>query len=449
MIGLLKRIVYILAVAALLAACSTAPAPESQAVEAEPTVSAPTLDAQDVADAQAEAGEPQVEVQLEEDNTLVVWVPEVINPGADTAGSEALTIMLAQFDEAHPEIEVVVEVKRVSGVGGMLSYLRTAPDVAPSVVPDLVLLDRSGLTTAQTDELIVPMGDLIDPDVTADLYPIAVEMGTVDGISAGLTYLLNTDHLIYRSTFFPSRVPNTYDAVLAGLTPFAFPAGPLSDINRTTLTQYVAAGGRLIDEEGNPVIDVEPLTDMLAFYADAKRLDVVDTSLFQIGDTSETLQLYRDRQVTLAEVNARDYLLLRETTPNTSPTWTPTADGEPFTLVTGWSWAVTTQDADRQERATIFINFLMNPVVHGNYTLAAGWIPSQPTALEVWGDDDPYVEFANVIIASSQVLPAQSVRSVAGEAIQQAVEEVLLDDTLPVQAANQAANAVNPVEDQP
>lgn len=447
MLGFLKRITIFAFVALVLVACGSA-VPEQPEPDA-PDAPAPTLEADGIANGQEAQEADLIPAVEQENNTLVVWVPEVINPGAETAGTDALITMLAQFDEANPEIEVIVEVKRLTGDGSMLSYMRSAPAVAPTVVPDIVLLDRSSLITAQQEELLVPIETLVEPEVITDLYPIAVEMGTVDGTHVGLTYLLNTDHLIYRTTFFPSRAPNNYDAVLGGLTGFAFPAGPLSDINRTTLTQYIAAGGRLIDENGTPVIDVDVLTEVLAFYADGKRLDVIDTSLFQIADTSETLLLYRDRQVTLAEVNARDYLLQRDSIPNTSATSTPTADGEPFTLVTGWSWAVATQDPARQERATLFLNFLMNPVVHGTYTLNAGWIPAQSTALEVWGDDDPYVAFADELMQHSEILPSQAVRSVTGEAIQQAVEQVLLNDTLPVQAANQAAAAVSPTEVQP
>ncbi len=430
----------------VLVGCGAAAAPEPEAEATEPTEAAPTLQVAESENIEAQDAAATAVEENSEDNTLVVWVPEVINPGADTPGSEALLTMLAQFDETNPDIEVIVEVKRVSGDGSMLSYLQSAPPVAPSVVPDLVLLDRNGLVTAQTNDLIVPIEDLIDPEVTTHLYPIAVEMGTVDGTVAGVNYLLNTDHLIYRATFFPSRVPNTYDAVLAGLTPFAFPAGPLSDINRTTLTQYLAEGGRLVDENGEPVLDAEPLSDVLAFYADAKRLNVIDTNLFQIADAAQTLQLYRDRQVNMAEVSARDYLLIRETIPNTRPTWTPTATGDPTGLLTGWSWAVTTRDSLRQERAITFINFVLNPIVHGTYTLNAGWVPSQTTALEVWGNDDPYVAFADVLLQNALILPSQSVRNTPGEAMQQAVEEVLLDNARPIQAASQAANAVNSVE---
>jgi len=426
----------------MLAACSASPAPvpdnQPDVDDTEPTPEPGEVEQ----DAPAPSPQPSGG-GTERDNTLTVWVPEAISPGGEQPGADALLTALSDFDDTYPDIQVDFQVKRVTGPGSMLSYLRTAPAVAPDVVPDLILLDRDSMLQANTESTIVPIGDIVDQEIVSRIYPAAIAMASTDDELIGLPFVLNTQHVIYREAFFLSGPPNSFQSLLAAQTGYAFPAGPLSDINRTTLAQYIAAGGRLVDEDGNSVVDVGPLTEVLTFYDDAERIGVISTDLFQIADFGETLTRYQENQVSAAEVNARDYLHTREEVRTTSFTSTPTADGESIALITGWSWVITTSDEERQELAMLLVDFFMNPVVQGNYTLSAGWIPTQPAAFEVWGGEDPYVAFGDNLIRNAQPLPSASVRAVPGEAIQQAVEDVLLNGQLPAQTANQAANSVN------
>jgi hypothetical protein len=90
------------------------------------------------------------------------------------------------------------------------------------------------------------------------------------------------------------------------------------------------------------------------------------------------------------------------------------------------------------------INTLMNPVSQGVFTQAAGWLPSQQAALNVWGDNSRYAVFGDTLLNSARPMPDPALLAVVGPAIQGALEDVLLNDALPVQAASDAAQLVNP-----
>jgi ABC-type glycerol-3-phosphate transport system substrate-binding protein len=384
--------------------------------------------------------------QSSEEVVLTVWTVEELAATSDTTGGEVLSEQLTEFDETYPNIRVEVLVKRVSGPGSVLAYLRSAPPVAPGILPDLAIMDRESMLQAAHEGLVVPIGDLLDPAIRSELYPVAQELGTIDEVMFGLPYALELHHTVYREAVFTEDAPNSFEALLQSPTSFSFPAAALGNVNHTVLVQYLAAGGTLVDEDGQPLLDPIALQDVLAFYAIVHEEGTVDTALFQIADPAETWALYRDRLSNLAVVTSALYLSSREEVRGTSPAWIPTPNGDPYALASGWSWVMVTQDPDRQDAAMLLVNFLMNPTNHGTYTQSGSWLPSQPAALAVWGDTDPYVSFGDQLLVNAHVLPDQSQQAEVGTAIQDAFEAVLLNNVLPAQAANQAAQVVNPPE---
>ncbi len=272
---------------------------------------------------------------------------------------------------------------------------------------------------------------------------MAVDLGTVDQTLVGLPYVLQTQHVAYRDTLFQDA-PNSFAAVLKSPVPYIFPAGTLGVVNRTTLTQYMADGGTLVDENGAAHIDTVALTDVLSFYGDARTAGVIDPALFQLTDPADSWTQYKTRQAGLAAVTSTAYLADRSALRSTGVTWTPTLTGDPYALVTGWSWVITTQDPERQAAALSLVAYLMNPASQGAFTQAAGWLPSQQGALAVWGDSDPYSAFGKELLLHAVLLPDASVRSASGTAIQDALEAVLLNGVSPFQAASEAAQKINP-----
>lgn len=437
-------VITALCLAICLSACQLIGASEGteqgEVVEPTATEPAPTLEA-----AENDELPPEEDVSAEETGPLVltVWTAERHAPSSETAGGQVLLEQLAAFDNARPDIQVEVYVKRVSGPGGMLSYLRNAPAVAPDVLPDLVLLDRESLVQANSEELVVPIEGLIDPALTDELYPAAISVGSVDGTLIGLPYVLETEHVVYRTSIYKDP-PVTFEQVLESPEPFIFPAGTIGKVNRTTLTQYLAAGGILTNEDGEPALDEEALLTVLTFTADAREAGIIDPALFQLTDPAESVEMYIARQTSLAVVTSTDYLREVEVLRSTSVATIPTPDGQPFALTTGWSWCVTTDDLEHQSAVMALLNFMLNPINQGEYTQASGWLPTQSRSLTVWGDGDEYAQFADDLLANAVMRPSTAKIGEAGAAIQQALEDVLIDEMLPAQATGKAIQAVTP-----
>lgn len=412
-------------------AAAQAPTATVQATDVEPTAE-PGSDGDATPEAEEEPGEI----------TLTVWMPEPFAPASETPGGEAFAEQIEVFNASQSDLNAQVFVKLTTGPGSTLAYLRSAPGVAPSILPDIALLDLDALAQAAHDDLVVPVNTMVEPDEVAEFYPAAIELGTIDGILIGVPYLLEMQHIVYREVLF-LQPPNSFEAVLESPVAFVFPAGTTGSVNRTTLTQYMAGvGGELISDAGVPYIDEDVLAEVLEFYAQARDDGIIEPALLQVTDPGETWERFNARQVGLATVRSTAYLADRESVATTRFTWLPTASGEPFTLVNGWLWVVTTRDPARQEAAIALIEHFLEPVNHASFTEAAGWLPSQPEALTVWSQEDGYAPFADEVLANAAPLPEPGLQAIIGEAIQDALEAVLLDDVAPAAAAAEAAERV-------
>jgi ABC-type glycerol-3-phosphate transport system substrate-binding protein len=372
---------------------------------------------------------------------LVVWMPDVLSPAGDAPGQQEFLEQLAAFDETRPDIRVQIYTKRSYGEGSILSYLSTALPVAPDILPDITLLDQDGVAQAATEGLIAPVGMLVDPALLEAMYPAAVSLGTVDGDLYGISYLLEIEHLVYRNTVF-RKPPNSFQAILDARQPLIFPAGSSGSVNRTTLLQYMAAGGLLADEnDGKPLLNATILTGVLAFYSQAHARGLIGTEIFQVADTTAGWLAYREHRANITVVSSTLYLKERAQVNNTSLTWIPTPKGDPWALATSWLWVMVTRDPDRQAASMALLEFLMEPVNQGRYSQAVHWLPSQYRSLAVWGGTDSYPAFAGVLLQVAQPLPDTKLPS--SIAIQKALEAVLLDDVMPVQAAAEAEQMVS------
>jgi ABC-type glycerol-3-phosphate transport system substrate-binding protein len=372
---------------------------------------------------------------------LVVWTPEQFTPGGDAPGGQDLADLLVAFDETRPDIQVEFFPKIERGTGGITGYLRSAPGIAPGLLPDLTLLDRDTLADLAREQRIVPVGALVDPAVVEGLYPVAREVGTVEGQLVGLPYLVELDHAVYDAAEF-NAAPVTFEAVLASRRLFTLSAGATGDASSVLLLQYMDAGGSFVDDNGQLALDPEALTIVLSYYARASEQGLFDAANLQAPDAMESWEAFRAKRTPLAAITSTAYLSTG-VPPSTQLMTVPSATGRPFTLVRGWSWVVVTTDPDHQTAAMALVNFLMNPVSQGRYSEAAGWLPSQPGALAVWGQGhESYGVFVKQMLDSGVVMPDPSVRIVVGMAIQNALEAVVLDGVSPADAAQDAADAV-------
>jgi ABC-type glycerol-3-phosphate transport system substrate-binding protein len=377
---------------------------------------------------------PTEEISLTptEDVTLHIWVPPELDPQADTPGSALLQARVDEFISLQPGVQVEVRVKALEGTGGLLDSLTTASAAAPDAVPDLIALPRPKLETAAIKGLLQPLDPLTSVLDEEDFYDFARELSRVGNSVFGLPFAGDALVLVYRPTMAGNPTPN-WVAALSATGPLLFPAADLQAF--VTLTLYRAVGGTILDDQGRPTLEVNPLTEVLSFYQQALRVELIPSDLSLRGSDDETWEIYRDRRAHQVITWISRYL--RETPADSVAVPIPTMDGTPYTSATGWAWALASVSADRQVLSVQLAEFLTASEFLAEWTAAAGYLPTRPSALAAW-DNTPLQALVSQIVTSAELIPSTDVLATIGPVLQQAALSVLEEGALPANAAQTA-----------
>ena len=182
--------------------------------------------------------------------TLTFWTVEDVSPMAEGDLGGFFERSLTGFEQANPEIEVELLVKKASGKGGVVDFLRTAGEVAPSVLPDVVVMDATDLSQAYGDGLMQTLDGRLDRSIVQDLLPAARRMGTVNDTLAGVPLGIEMEHSVYNTLTYTDTAVLWTD-VLSQTNGYVFPARGMNGlVNDATLSQYFTSGGELLDDEG-------------------------------------------------------------------------------------------------------------------------------------------------------------------------------------------------------
>lgn len=372
-------------------------------------------------------------------NSIVtVWWPDELYP-EDEASRAILTDQFDLFALTYTNYGLEVRRKRTSGLGGILSTLRTAELVAPGALPDLTLMRRADMITAAKEGLIVPIDNWIPSDLAgSNLFPGLRTMGEVDGELYGVPYALNAYHTVYRVSVF-NDPPSTFDAIRAGATPFLFPGGA-NPVSWTILLQYFAAGGQLVDQNGNAILTPDALLAVLDFYAAGLETGIVSPDVLEYTTYNDYWNGFVTGEGNVAAVNTTTYLALRDSVQNAGLAPIPTEDGTSLTMVDGWMWVLTTQNPDQQQQALAFLSWMMRISQQSAFTEAFGILPSQPRALRLW-ENETYADFAQELLGTEVVFVEERRNNAAAVALREAVSAVLRGSS-PESAAEDAIRSL-------
>lgn len=363
---------------------------------------------------------------------LQIWVPPQFDPASDTPAGKLLQARLDEYTSQRPEIEVEVRVKAEEGSGGMVDTLRTANTAAPLSLPDLVLMPRTQLEEAALKGLIYPFEGLSDELNSDDWYPFAQQLAFLQNTVYGIPFAGDGLLMLYR----PAKVetpPQNWSEVLSSTQPFAFPAADSQAL--FSLVEYLAEGGTLQDSEGRPSLDKNLLTDLLTFYQQGVIGEILPIWITQLTNDSESWQAYLDNRTDQAVTFSHRFL--SDLPGDSNAAILPTRDGKPFTLVDGWVWTLPNPHTERHTLSVDLAEFLTSSEFLGEWSAAAGYIPPRKTALADWRNTTVR-NLVDQIAQSAQIQPSNDIQAVIGPALQQAILEVLKQETEPSQAAQQA-----------
>ena len=360
----------------------------------------------------------------DESQSLTIWIPPLL--GFDTPAGSMLNEHLANFETAHNHIDINIRVKENDGPSGILETLSSASLVAPSTLPEIVLLDPTTLNTAALKGLIEPLDQIIQSPQTPEWYPFAIEAAFVDSTFYGLPFMSEAEAFAYRKESFESE-PKDLAELLSSAETILFPLG--DQTSKFTLIQYFSSGGELVDDNGSPVVDVAILTDLLTFYLSAKEAG-------QLPLYSLQLQYAEDTWFALTEANTNAAVIpvevLRDALTGNSYSvspW-PTYDGSGVIPTRTFCWAVVSKDESIYDPISQVLQWLHDPEFLGKMSETLGMLPVTSTAMQEWTDPEAAATLSRLIQVA---VPEPNIEEITtfGPLFWNAVEDVLNERSTP------------------
>jgi ABC-type glycerol-3-phosphate transport system substrate-binding protein len=362
---------------------------------------------------------------------LTIWVPPDMDPDLGTEASQFLTRQLSLFSEDHGGLEIIIRVKAESGASGLLDSLTATSIAAPNALPDLIALSRTDLETAALKNLIYPLDALTDIPDDPDWYPFAREMALLQGSTFGFPFAADALVQVYRPSE-ESEYSGALTDLLEGGTVLSFPAG--SDLSLFTFALYQSEGGQFQDSQRRPVLETEPLVNVFQFISDGIWAGIFQPSLADLKTDDQVWKAFQEGEHDLAVTWVTNYLQEGPADTILIPLLMPNEKLD--SIGSGWSWAVSTPNNTRQVLAVELAEFLVAADFLASWSDAAGFIPTRPSALEGWRDQNLRATISQIAL-TAHLLPSNDIMASIGPVLRDGTLQVLQDQD-PEQAALEA-----------
>lgn len=353
---------------------------------------------------------------------LVLWTPEFFQPRDETS-MVVLENVYETFRRNHPGVHLDLQTKIETGESSLFAYLRYAQGLAPTILPDVVLLNTQQLWQAAELGLIQPIPwDQVTRNT--DFFQFARAAVTFQGQILGVPYAADSMHLVYHAEQM-AQAPTTWEEVMAAGSTYVMAAGKRDYVNESLLLQYVGAGGQLFED--GTVSNPEALTALFTFMAQAKNAGVLSERSMELKSVEESWAIFLANEASFADTSARLVLTQREVLDNLGFAQIPTRNGAAVTLAHTWAFAILTPDPEQQQLALELIEQLLDPTVHSAWSKATLQLPTQMSAYAAWLDSSPYAEFLQRQLDVAIAIPNGRPFADFARRLQQAQESVLLN----------------------
>jgi multiple sugar transport system substrate-binding protein len=368
--------------------------------------------------------------------TLRIWLPPQFSPDAHNQSGALLKARLDEFASRRPGVQIEIREKSEDGAASLINSLVATSAAAPEAVPDLIALPQSQLQVAVLKGLLHPYDGLTEIIDDKDWYDYAYQLGRLQNSTFGLPFAGDALILVYRSSI--NNPPVSFTDFLSGTNSMVFPAGDAEGL--FPLNLYLASGGSIYDEQGKLVISPGPLTTTLTFFDQSIKNHLMPSWITQLQNDEQSWQALTSNRTKMAVTwTSRYYTNLN---PEYSATIIPTPDGEPFTLATGWVWALANPHRGDQTLAVELAEYLSDTDFQTEWSMASGYLPTRKSALGNWQDEslkllsERIIESAHIITGTEDITRLTSI-------FYKATLSVLQGESDPNKAANEAMNSIN------
>lgn len=368
--------------------------------------------------------------------TLTVWLPSTLLTEDFIAPYQALLDHTTIFEDAN-NIHIIYRTKAVGTVGGLMSTMRSASVVAPGALPDVTLIRRADLVTAQTLGLAQSLETLFSSAIINDLdYALLLgQVETPDAINAlyGLPYFLEVQQAVYRAPTDEEETIDltsiTFEDILTQGDSFLLPASRQNGLNQTFYTQYLSAGG-IPPRNGSMTLNANALLDVLEFYEAAVEAEIVSPSVLEFQSPSAYRTEFINDMVgfNIGVYSSNEFLSMVQQDADLRPAFLPTASGEPLTTMSGWVWIMVTTEPQKQDLVIRYLNWMMEPDFHAEISNLLSRIPSQQSAIEESLPDGVDMMFFEELLANTVPPLPESEGGTLPRAMQDAMVSVINGD---------------------
>ena len=354
--------------------------------------------------------------------TLRIWVSPQFDPSAETPAATLLQERLDEFLARRPGLQIEV---RIKAEDNLINALTTTRSAASSAMPDLLTLSRADLESATAKGLLHPLDGLTTLPEDPDWYLYAQQMAHIQNTVFGLPFAGDALVLVgYRSPL-PTNWTELSDETL-----FIFPAADPRSL--FTLSLYLSAGGTLQDNQGKLTLDEALLTEVLSLYSPDTENPFISPQVVNYETDEQAWNAFREQRGNLVVTWTSRYLN-EQTLPLAMGTL-PGLESGRYTLATGWSWALAGSDPQNQPLAVELAEFLSDSQFLAEWSQAAGYLPTRPTALSSWSDTEEQLVLTQTAEIANLV-PGEDVLVTVGPLFSEAALAVINGEQLPAEAA--------------
>lgn len=373
---------------------------------------------------------------------LKLWIPSEVAVRTE-AGAAVFAEQLLAFNARHPDVAIEVEQKPISGPGGILSYLRTGRDVAPSVLPDMIAIPTDLLPGAAVENLVFPLDEQQFSSALEPLFPAAQLFARPQEQLLGYPFALtHLPHLVYNSNVLTDTLPLTWDRLISDTNRSMVFAADGTDGALLALQFYLDAGGTLTNDLGQAALDLEPLTLALSQIEAGRQSGFILPQSSTVTSQEQAWQIFLLGSANIVRTSPEQFLTMRSGELPLGFTVTGGMDRPLTPLVNGWAWAISTTDPAERALAEELLAELIEPTNLGNWSRENRLVPSRRDAFTEWPTEDIYIRFVRQELERAQPLPV----TVSGRLFSLLSDAVFQVTSGSKTAAEAAAEAVAAIE---
>lgn len=400
-------------------------------------VNTPAATAESTAEVQAVAESTDTPEPTPTSYSIHLWVPPQFDTESDTKAGKALSEAIAYYMEEHPNVSFSLRVKALSGESSMLNSIIAADHVAKDTLPTLALMSRSDLEFSVQRGLVQPIETSVFSD-SGTWYNYARQAAVVDNTVYGIPVLGDGLVLTYRTSKIGAELGEWQDILGRGL-PIGF--APSSSTSLFGPFIYLSLGGKLTNDQGQPYLDQQKLTETLNFFLTGGQNGAFPPSIAQLVDQTQVWQRFTDGTMSIIVTSFSSYRHFQTSDMSMLPLPVQ-SDAASYPLINTWNLVSLEDDPEIKAEAVKFAEYLSSITKNDEFSAAAGYLPVRNSEHELW-KSDPQFEAVNLMNTNGVLISNNTLSNKLYPVINTAITQIIRNQATPENAAKEAIAALN------